>query len=280
MSIVNKILLTLMLLCGNLNLFAQTPLQAQYDFAMQLFTESKYFDSITEFKRLSFFDNKKIYNYMANLQIGRAYKEGGKFDEAVKYFTLAEMNSSNKQEYFESKIWAIRANILRRSTDLALKILDQLESNSKFDSSKEEINYWEGWAYIFADKWDLAAESFSKNPADSSLAKFCNDVDDEKFSESFAKYSSYLIPGLGQFYTGEYISGVLSLGWNVLFGYLTINSFAEERVFDGIVTANFLWLRFYSGNLQNAEKFVKQKNLTISNEALKYLQSEYQGKKP
>jgi len=280
MSIVNKILVILLLVYGNQILFAQTTLQGQFEKAMLLFNESKYFDSITEFKKLLFFDHEKTYSFKANLHIGRAYKEGGKFDEAVKYFTLAEMNASNEQEYFESKIWAVRANILRRSTDQAIKMLDQIMSNSKFDSSKVEINYWKGWAYIFADKWDMAAETFSKNPADSLLAKFCSDVDDEKFSESFAKYSSYLIPGLGQFYTGEYISGVLSLGWNVLFGYLTIYSFADERVFDGIVTANFLWLRFYSGNLQNAEKFVTQKNLAITNDALRYLQTIYLGEKP
>lgn len=280
MNIVNKILLIIILLLGNYYNFAQTTPQSQFNSAMNLFNKSKYFDSITEFKRLLYFDHDKIYNYRANLQIGIAYKEGGKFDDAVKYFTIAEMRASNEQEYFQSKIWAVRANILRRSTDQALKILDQLMSNSKFDTSKNEINYWEGWANIFADKWDLAAESFSKNPADSSLAKFCDDVVNDRYSELFAKYSSYIIPGMGQFYTGEYISGVLSLGWNLLFGYLTINSFAEERVFDGMVTANFLWLRFYSGNLQNAEKFAKQKNLIISNKALRYLQTGYRGKKP
>lgn len=280
MSTVNKIFLILLLVYGNQILFAQTTLQGQFEKAMLLFNESKYFDSITDFKKLLFFDHEKSYSFKANLYIGKAYKEGGKFDEAVKYFTLAEINASNEQEYFESKIWAVRANILRRSTDQAIKMLDQIMSNPKFDSSKVEINYWQGWAYIFADKWDIAAKAFSKNSADSLLAKFCSDVDDEKYSESFAKYSSYLIPGMGQFYTGEYISGILSLGWNVLFGYSAINSFAEERVFDGIVTANFLWLRFYSGNLQNAEKFAEQKNLTITNDALRNLQINYKGKKP
>ena len=59
-----------------------------------------------------------------------------------------------------------------------------------------------------------------------------------------------------------------------------LGSFIEERVFDGFVTANFLWLRFYNGNVQNAEKFVSQKNLEITNLALDYLQFQYPGKKP
>ena len=100
------------------------------------------------------------------------------------------------------------------------------------------------------------------------------------YSVSFAKTISYIIPGAGQIYTGEYISGLLSLGWNILWGYLTIKSFIDERIFDGIVIANFLWLRFYRGNLQNAEKFAKEKNLIISNKAMNYLQFEFKGLKP
>ena len=107
-----------------------------------------------------------------------------------------------------------------------------------------------------------------------------DNIDEELYSVSFAKTISYIIPGAGQIYTGEYISGLLSLGWNVLWGYLTIRSFIDERIFDGIVIANFLWLRFYRGNFQNAEKFAEEKNLIISNKGLEYLQYEYSGRKP
>jgi len=85
---------------------------------------------------------------------------------------------------------------------------------------------------------------------------------------------------LGQFYTGEYVSGLISLGWNVLWGYLTINAINEDRIFDGFMIGTLLWYRFYNGNLQNAEKFAKQKNLEKSNSALRYLQNKYKGNKP
>ncbi len=65
-----------------------------------------------------------------------------------------------------------------------------------------------------------------------------------------------------------------------MFGFLTINALVEDRVFDGIVIGNFLWLRFYSGNIQNAEKFAEQKNLEISNKALFFLQFNYLGEIP
>jgi hypothetical protein len=262
------------------SVFAQSTLDQQFDFANQLFIQEKYFDAITEFKRLQFFDVGNEFSFQSNLLIGKCYKAGAKFDEAIKYFTFSEMNSENDDDYFISKIFNARSNILRRTNKQAERILNELLKDSSFISKKEEIKYWIGWNYIFADDWEKAFEIFKENNLDTDLANFCKSVDEEKFSVDFAKYSSYIIPGFGQFYTGEYLSGTISLGWNILFGYLTINAFVEDRIFDGIIIGNFLWLRFYSGNIQNAEKFAIQKNLQISNRALEYLQYQYKGEKP
>jgi hypothetical protein len=76
------------------------------------------------------------------------------------------------------------------------------------------------------------------------------------------------------------VSGLISIGWNVLWGYLTINAFSEDRIFDGLAIGSLLWWRFFSGNLHNAEKFALQKNLTITNSALRFLQNKYSGDKP
>ena len=270
----------LLFLVSLVNVFAQSNLEQQFEFANRLFIQEKYFEAITEFKRLQFFDIENKFSFQSNLIIGKCYKAGAKFDEAVNYFTRAEMNSENDHEYFFSKIFNARTNILRRSTKQSEKILNELLNDQRFISKEKEIKYWIGWNYIFADDWEKAYKIFSENNLDTALANLCKSVEEEKFSVDFAKYSSYIIPGFGQFYTGEYLSGTLSLGWNILFGYLTINAFVEDRIFDGIVIGNFLWLRFYSGNIQNAEKFAIQKNLQISNSALYYLQYQYKGEKP
>ena len=133
---------------------------------------------------------------------------------------------------------------------------------------------------MFNDEWDKAAAEFTKVDPDHELAALALQVSEDQYSVSLARTLSYIIPGSGQFYTGEYLSGMMSLGWNVLWGYLTINAFIEERVFDAVVIANFLWLRFYRGNVQNAEKFAIERNIEISNKALNYLQFKYPGEKP
>ena len=276
---VNKVFITILVLV-TVEVSAQNTMLEQQNFADTLFKQEKYFDAITEYKRLLFFDKGNENQFISNFKIGLCYKEGGKFDEALRYFTIAEIKSQNKDDYFLAKTYQVRVNILRRTTAQANRILDKLESDSLFSLKEEEIKYWRGWANIFSDEWDKAAETFSENNLDTSLAVICKNADDNLYSVNFAKYSSYLIPGFGQFYTGEYVSGTISLGWNLLFGFLTVNSFVEDRIFDGFVIGNLLWLRFYSGNLQNAEKLVKQRNLEVSNITLDYLQHDFNGLKP
>lgn len=277
MNSVSKIILILIVLLYH-HILAQTDLTDQFNYAKKLYDEKNYFDAITEFKRLEFFDSKKQFVYSSNYFIAQSYKAGGKFNEALRFFVLAEMNATNSDDYYSSKILQARTNILRRTTKQAHRILDQLENDERFINKKSEIKYWRGWSFIFEDDWLNAGKELSE--VDSMLSSFCKMVDKEKYSVDFAKYSSYIIPGFGQFYTEEYLSGLLSLGWNVLFGYLTINAFIEDRIFDGLVIGNFLWLRFYLGNVQNAEKFAIEKNLNITNAALDFLQNKFGGEKP
>ncbi len=158
-------------------------------------------------------------------------------------------------------------------------LLDSLQNDAKFRNRIEEINYWRGWAYIFSDDWDKALATFSKIQNEHQLVLFCDSIKSDLYNPQLAKMLS-LIPGAGQFYTGEYVSGFISIGWNVLWGYLTINAFIEDRVLDGLLIGSLLWWRFYSGNIQNAEKFALEKNLDITNSALRYLQNYFNGKKP
>ncbi len=259
---------------------AQDDFVKQFDFAKQLYAGEKYYDAVTELKRLLYFDKSETYNYKANILIGKSYKQGGKFTDAVKHFTLAEINAANGDELYYSRIENVRVNILRRTTDRALDLLSSLEDDKRFSSKKDELNYWRGWAYIFADDWENAAFSLGKIDNQHELKLLAEKVEDEKYSVNFAKIISMIIPGAGQFYTGEYISGLLSLSWNVLWGYLTIKSFVDDRIFDGIMVGSLLWLRFYNGNIYNAEKFAEEKNLIISNKALLFLQHGYEGEKP
>ena len=259
---------------------AQERLSIQLDFANNLFNNKQFYNAITEYKRLQFFDSTKTFNYEINYKIGECYKAGAKYDDAIKFFSLAELNARTDDELFDSKTQIIRTNILRRTSDRALQLCNELEKDQRFSGKRDQINYWRGWAYIFADKWDDAAKSFTRINSNHELKKLAEQTEKAKVSVTFAKVISYILPGAGAIYTGKFLSGLMSLGWNLLSGYWTINSFVENRVFDGVVIAELVWLRFYRGAIQNAEEFVQEKNLEVSNKSLRYLQNEYKGIKP
>ena len=280
MTFANKIFFVLIfILTGLIKSLAQDSFKQQFDLAKKLYDEENYFDAVTEFKRLLFFDKSGDYDYEANMLIGNSYKQGAKFSDAIQHFSEAEMNARRNGEVFESKIEIIKINILRRTTDRALKLLENLEADKRFNSNHNEINYWRGWTYIFADDWQKASSSFALIDSTHFLKTLCDSVSNDLYNVTTAKALS-IIPGLGQFYTGEYVSGLISIGWNVLWGYLTVNAFSEDRVFDGVMVGTLLWYRFYNGNLQNAEKFAIRKNLEKTNAALTYLQNDYNGSKP
>ncbi|MFO7445517.1 MAG: hypothetical protein R6W90_04085 [Ignavibacteriaceae bacterium] len=260
--------------------FCQGTLSEQHEFAVKLYGQENYFDAVTELKRLLFFDDNNEYRFSAHLLMGKAYKAGARLNDAVYHFTQAEINSGTDEEFYESRIELVKVNILRRTTAQALKLLDNLEENQKFKEKIDEINYWRGWAYIFSDDFNNASEVFGRIDNEHELRLLSLNTTDEKYSESFAKIFSVFIPGAGQIYTGNYLNGIVSLAWNVFAGYLTINSFVEDRIFDGIIIGNLLWLRFYLGNVQNAEEFAREKNLEITNKTMEYLQKEYLGPKP
>jgi tetratricopeptide (TPR) repeat protein len=258
----------------------QNEIEDQFNRAEKLFSESKYFEAITEYKRYLFFDAAKTRNYEIFERIAECYKAGAHFEEAIKYYRLAEKETVDDEKLFLTKINLVRVNILRKTASQAFAILSEIESNEKYRFRKNEINYWRGWVYIFEDDWKNAALNFDKINPYHELKLISERTNRSKVSVTFAKVISYILPGLGLIYTGNFLQGLLSLSWNAASGYLTINSFAEKRVFDGIVTGELLFLRFYRGSVQAAEEEAVQKNINISNKTLTYLQKEYKGLKP
>ncbi|HPN37837.1 MAG TPA: hypothetical protein PL041_05495 [Melioribacteraceae bacterium] len=248
--------------------------------ADSLYLAENYFDAVTEYKRLLFFYNDEKNKHYANFMIGNCYKQGAKYDEAIEYFSKSLLYASLDEEIFNTKILLFRVNLLRRTTQNAEQLLKEIENDYRFNDSANTINYWKGWLCIFNDKFKDAVYYFGKAGSNNELKLICENTQKQLYSLTKAKIFSYFLPGLGQFYTGEYLSGFLSLSWVVLSGYLTIDAFVSERVFDGIVLGDLLFLRFYGGNIQNTEKFVIEKNNSIINRTLKNLQENYKGIKP
>lgn len=260
--------------------FAQNSLQDQFMYAMSFYNQEKYFDAITEFKRLQFFDSLKQYSFTTNKLIAMSYKYGGKFDDAIKYFSKAEYHTLDIDSIFLIKVEVIKVNLLRGTVFRAFDLLKTIEKDERFKDKDTEIIYWKGWAFIFNSEWERASKEFAKIDSNHELKLLCENVSKSQYSITTAKVLSFILPGAGQFYTGNFLSGIMSLGWVSMWTYLSIQAFTADRIFDGLMIADLLALRFYNGNLQNAEKFAENHNDEINNWMLNYLQNNYCGEKP
>src|SRR3990172_6223409 len=163
-------------------LFSLGNLHGQYDYGGKVFCEEKYFDGITQFKRVQFFDSLNQYSFLSNKLIGMSYKQGGKLNEAINYFSKAELNSPNDDSLFTVKLEIIKTNLLRRTIYRAFNLLNELSGDARFNSKKDQIIYWKGWAYIFNDEWKKAADEFDKLEGEPELKKLCENVSNDQYS--------------------------------------------------------------------------------------------------
>ncbi|MBI2417473.1 MAG: hypothetical protein HYV28_06130 [Ignavibacteriales bacterium] len=252
----------------------------QLRFADSLLQSGNPFDAVTEYERVLFFDKQKTYARRVLLGQAEAYLQGGKYTFAIDCMNRALAFSKSSAEIQDLQFALIQVHILNKNSSQAYGILDAMAQNRQNVSLLPALNYWYGWAKIFDDDWKAAAEYFDKCDSAKFLKNFCLDVDNKKYPVSFIKLISAVLPGSGSIYTGHYFSGALSLGWNALFGYLTVQALQEQRVLDALLIGDLLLLRFYTGNLENAEKYALEKNKEIHESALHYLETDFQGAKP
>jgi tetratricopeptide (TPR) repeat protein len=263
-----NVLIIILLITG---LSSGQELQEQFDYARGLFSNEKYFDAVTEFKRLVYFDSLEQFTAEAEYYIGVSYKEGGFYNKAVEYLSSAAMKSEDSSLIRRAGIEIIKSNILRGTVTRAFHLLNETDKSYLSAEERYEINYLRGLAHVFDRNLEQAVIWF-RAAGREDMAQLTEEARKKEYSESKAKLFSAILPGLGQFYTGRYLNGVIALGLNALSLYLTINAFTSERVFDGVITGNFLLYRFYSGNIYNAGKFARENNEKIFINYLKEIQ--------
>jgi hypothetical protein len=254
-------------------------LQKQLSCADSVLSAGSPFDAVTEYERVIFFDSSRTYACRAFQGEAQAYGMGGKYDQSILALRNALQYTQDSVEMIRIYQSLLQTSIRARKFSLANIFLRDV---IRFRNIQDDryYSYWQGWISIFRDDWGSASEYFAKSDTAKELCAYCAAIDDKMKSPMKAKIMSAIIPGSGSMYAGHWVNGAISLAWNVLFGYLAVVSFIEERVFDGILISQLLWMRFYSGSSENAEKFVREENRNQSNHALEYLEYQFQGVKP
>jgi len=258
-----------------ISIFPQVGRQKQL--ADSLFASENFYQAITEYKRLQFFDLQKSFESFTNSQIAKAYKKGEFYQKSEEYFRKAIENSVSDEERNNLKIEIVKIFIIKSEKEKALSLLDSLEK-SYFE--KNQLDYWRGWTFLFHYDTENSLKYFNQSEIAKSIVDSLEILRKKEYSPTIAKISSAILPGFGQFYTGNITSGLISLGWNVLLGGISVNAFFSERIIEGILVTDLLWLRFYRGNIHNAEQFALEKNVKLADNLLKNLKNNYKGALP
>lgn len=255
-------------------------LDQQFAFADRLKNQGQLFDAVTEYERLLCFDTLHVYGFDANKNIAACYRRGAKFKEAVTYAGASLRYAKNPEDIYMTKIELVKLHILNRTFSSASNILSSMGKDTVHKNIGQEVHYWRGWIHMFSNEWEKAADEFASVDSAQSLRQFCIQTEKKQYPVITLKILSAIVPGSGQMITGHVWNGLLSLGWNVLWGYLTVDAAIADRVGDALLIGDLLWLRFYTGNIENAGKFADEKNAQIFQDALRYLQDEFIGAKP
>ena len=203
-------------------------------FADSLFKEGDYFNAITEYKRAVYLKESPRY---ALWKIGLSYERRGKPGFAAKYFgELAFMD-----------------DLLPVTHHLAYNLIEikrYREAILVLESKRDTVSL-----IMHAAALGLSGDF---KQADSVLISL-NIKLPSLPNDNVLRYPSYIVPGFGLFLLGDYKRGLLSCLLTTGTGYLTYYLVKHKRYPEAIVTFNTLFLRFYSGNIQNAIKLKKKK---------------------
>lgn len=260
-----KLLIWISFLCCT-NIKAQTPKEL-FEYSNECFKNASFSDAIKNYKRLIFFD-KEIYGPQCYQNIGTSYYKLAEYNEAINYFDLAYNSSLNDSIKLESIFNKVLCYMQLKSYDYALlEIFNISDSLSLKNIARKK--FYEGSIYYMQGNYEKALESFENiYSKDNEYKKKLNDIynaflKENKFSVNRAKILSYIIPGLGQAYSGDYKNSInsflLTAGFVTL--YLTVASTISP--IEAIVGIGPWFQRYYQGGIKHSGLIAQKKKEKI-----------------
>ncbi|MBN2544099.1 hypothetical protein JXI42_14660 [bacterium] len=258
-------------------------------FPDRLYADKAYFDAITEYKRYLFNNpDTPLSNYI-HFKLALAYLQSDEYHEGIKELDYLIYQSDDREVSYKAGLILVLTYIGLGHFSLAeYEIIDKIPSHS--ESPKViELKYWCGWTYLLQSRWDEARKQFMEiieNGEGGSQYYYAHAYalskemklqpeNIEYKSPNLAKWMSTVLPGLGQGYIGDWVSGAKSMGVNVLFGYLTGRAIANKDYFQGALIIYLCWSRFYFGSSVNAHSKAVQYNSGKDKELINFLIKKY-----
>ena len=222
---------------------------------------NNYDAAITEYKRFLFFqpDDDKVPGIYH--RIGILHRNLGLLPEAINSIRQSVIRTSDKEQKSEYQIDLAVTLIANMDYDLARLELIKVLIRNPSEALYKRALLLQGVTYVYQFRWEEAQDSFKKFTEDEKLDELLQTTDNLPYkSKLVAKILSGIIPGSGQFYAGNWKSGLNALALNSALGYVTIDSILDKYYVDAIMWTYFIFQRYYQGNLYRAGRAVDEYN--------------------
>lgn len=243
--------------------------QAILAVADSLLASGEYYAAITEFKRFVSYESPNPVSSAIHLKIALASREIGDFRGALRYADkavyAAETDSLRASHTIEKAIILMNAG----NPSLAEFILFREAHTGRFASVRERASALLGLNYILQSKWPEAVGAISDfatlkgMEADAGVLSLlellnANSQAGSKDPKLSRRLSTWL-PGLGQFYCGDWRNGVNSLVINAAIVWWFVDSALKGQLVK-LVPIAFLGWKFYQGGRARAALIAEGKN--------------------
>jgi len=235
-----------------------------------------YKTALLEYQRVMFFDTDNRYTGVFS-KIASIYYNANEYENAITYYNYAWRTEQNDSLKMELAFKKVLCNFKQSSYLLALyDLFDMPDQLTTYFFLKK--NLYLGICYFGLTEYKNSLTHFAELVDSTEMVQLEELFSDfnrfrEKYRPGKVELMSYLFPGLGQIYTGEFMSGINSF---LLLGGITGYALIVARNY-GFIDGAFVLLswfyRYYSGGVQKAGQHatnrIDHKKEQVYNQVLK-----------
>ena len=251
-------------------------------FAHEQVQLNNYNAAINAYQRVLFFDKYQYYPEIYN-QLGDCHFEIHNYEKAAEYYDLA---------YHTLKKDSLKNGVLFKKTASLLLVNNYsfalIELFSLGDTLPEYFehkkHFYFGITYFGLKQFDLSESHFLQAlNDDDTLQKsqlkelFIKNKRIDRVKPKTAKILSMIIPGLGQFYSGDIKNGLNSFFLIGAFAALYINTSINFSILEAYISVFPWYQRYYTGGFKraeiNAKNRIEEKRALVYQELIKTIES-------
>ena len=230
--------------------------------ANSLFEQADYQLAINHYQRVLFFE-QVTFRFESYSRLAKAHFKLNDLKKAGFYYDLAYYSVEEDSLSTEMGFNKIQILILQGRYNEALIDLFSLDY-PETDYFNRKSNFYLGVANFALGEYAISEAYFLNISKDSLFQAHIHDVflknkKVERINPKVAKTLSMLAPGLGQFYLGEFKSGLNSVVLTSAFVVLGFSTAINYSIFNAVYAVAPWYFRYYVGGYQNSEQHALNK---------------------